>query len=93
MATASLLKLDLKKLVDRVGDMVKIDFPSEVIEVSLEPKLSLLCIRFEKPIQAEMGEPVHPQIHLFRDKNSGKITAVEILDVDELLSKPNLSGK
>jgi hypothetical protein len=61
-----------------------VEFPRDVTEVSLEPKLNMLCIRIRKPSKAELGEPLHPGIHLYTDKDSKEITAVEIIDLDKL---------
>ena len=57
--------------------------PAEVVEVTLEPKLNTLCIRFRKPTDGELGEPTHPQVHLFRDVATNQVTAVEILEIDK----------
>lgn len=79
----SLLKLNIERLLERAGRLTSIEWPREVIEVGLEPKLNLLCIRFRKPVEAELGEPVHPKIHVFRDRDTGEITAVELMDPNE----------
>jgi hypothetical protein len=60
--------------------------PKDVTEISLEPDLNLLHIRFRKPVKAELGEPLHPKIHLFRERETGEIVAVDILDPEEMLS-------
>jgi hypothetical protein len=68
----------------RAGDLAGTSFPAEVVEVTLEPKLNTLCIRFRKPSHGELGEPAHPQVHLFKDTITNQITAVEILEIDKL---------
>ncbi len=80
----SLLKLNVEELLVRVESLTGVKFPRDIIEVSLEPKLNMLCMRFKKPSKAEFGEPLHPGIHLFTDKDTEEITAVEIVDLDKL---------
>jgi hypothetical protein len=84
MVTTSLLKLNVGELLMRVESLTGVKFPRDIIEVSLEPKLNMLCIRFRKPGKAEFGEPLHPGIHLYTDKDTKEITAVEIIDLDKL---------
>jgi len=83
MVAKSLLKVNIEQLLERAGRLTNLKWPREVIEVTLEPKLNILCIRFRKPGQAELGEPIHPKIHVFRDKDTKEITAVELMDIDE----------
>jgi hypothetical protein len=82
MVTASLKELDINKLLVKLEKLTRVEFPRDVIEVSLEPKLNMLCIRFRKPIKAEFGEPIYPGVHLFSDKDTEEIAAVEIVDLD-----------
>jgi len=84
MVTMSLLKLNVEELLVRVESLTDVKFPRDIIKVTLEPKLNMLCIRFKKPSKAEFGEPLHPRIHLFTDKDTKEITAVEIIDLDKL---------
>ncbi|HUK49790.1 MAG TPA: hypothetical protein VLV18_02045 [Terriglobales bacterium] len=86
MATSSLLGLDIQRLLHRAEDLAGTSFPSEVVEVTLEPKLNTLCIRFRKPSDAELGEPAHPQVHVFKDRTTNEVTAVEILEIDKFPS-------
>jgi hypothetical protein len=65
-----------------VGKFTDVKFPRDVVEVSLEPELRMICIRFRKPGKAEFGEPIYPGVHLFSDKDTEEITAVEIVDLD-----------
>ena len=46
MVTTSLLKLNVEELLVRVESLTGVKFPRDIIEVSLEPKLNMLCIRF-----------------------------------------------
>lgn len=84
MVTASLLELDITGLLVKVEKLTGVKFSRDIIEVSLEPKLKMLCIRFKKPGKAELGEPLYPGIHLYTDKDTREITAVEIVDLDKL---------
>jgi len=84
MVTTSLLELDIGELLMKVEKLTGVKFPREIIEVSLEPKLNMLCIRFKKPSKAEFGEPIYPGIHLFSDKDTKEVTAVEMIDLDKL---------
>ena len=84
MATTSLLELDIREVLVKVEKLTGVGFPRDIIEVSLEPKLKMLCIRFRKPGKAEFGEPLYPGIHLYTDKDTKEITAVEIIDLDKL---------
>jgi hypothetical protein len=72
-------------LLEKVERLVGTKLPREVIEVTLEARINRLCIRFKKATSGELGEPIHPQIHLFKDRESNDISAVELLDVDEFL--------
>jgi len=84
MVTTSLLELDIMGLLVKVEKLTGVKFSRDIIEVSLEPKLKMLCIRFKKPGKAELGEPLYPGIHLYTDKDTKEITAVEIIDLDKL---------
>ena len=83
MVTTSLLELDIMGLLVKVEKLTGVKFSRDIIEVSLEPKLKMLCIRFKKPGKAELGEPLYPRIHLYTDKDTKEITAVEIIDLDK----------
>jgi hypothetical protein len=41
-------------------------------------------LRFREPKELELGEPLHPKIHLYRDKDTGEVTAIEIIDPEGL---------
>lgn len=84
MATVSLLGLDIQQLLHRAENLAGIKFPREVVEVTLEPDLNMICIRFKKPSDGEPGEPAHPQVHLFKDRATNEVTAVELLEIDKL---------
>jgi hypothetical protein len=84
MVATSLLGLNVGELLVKVEKLTGLKFPRDIIEVSLEPKLNMLCIRFRKPSKAELGEPIHPGIHLFSDKDTKEITAVELTELNKL---------
>jgi len=84
MVTTSLLKLDVGELLVKVEKLTGVNLPRDIIEVSLEPKLNMLCIRFRKPSKAEFGEPLQHGIHVYTDKDTKEITAVEIINLDKL---------
>jgi len=85
VVTSSLLKLDIDGLLGKVERLTGTKLPREVVEVTLEPSLNTLCVRFKKPVSGELGEPAHPQIYLFKDRGTDEIMAVEFIDTDELL--------
>ncbi len=87
MVETSLLELDLRRVLRRVEELSGVRLPESVLEVSLEPDLGLLCVRFGRPKGEELGEPVHLGIHLFRDSETGEITAVEVLEPSKLLNE------
>ena len=87
MAASSVLDLDIPSLLRKAGNLAATKLPKEVVEVTLEPQLDMLCIRFRKPKDGELGEPVHPRIHLFRDSRTNEITAVELTEMDQFLRK------
>jgi len=86
MAIASLLDIDLKQVIEEIERACGIALPRRIIETALIPEEGILHIRFEEPEEAELGEPIHPLIHLFRDRKTGRITAVEIVDLNKLVS-------
>jgi hypothetical protein len=92
MVIASLLELNMKQLIKKVEKIINISLPRKVIEASLIPEERILYIRFEEPNEGEEGEPIHPLIHLFRDRRTGRITAIEIIDLDKLLKIVDVSS-
>ena len=87
MATSSLLEVNIADILRRAETIAGTKLPRSVLEVTLEPKLDILCIRFKRPKNGETGEPMHPQVHLFRDSRTNEITAVEVLGADNLRAK------
>ena len=84
MATTSLLELNIDSILRKVERLAGAKLPKDVIEVSLEPKLNVLCIRFRKPTKSESGEPIHPGIHMFLDGDTEEITALEIINPEKI---------
>ncbi|RLG49793.1 MAG: hypothetical protein DRO00_09550 [Thermoproteota archaeon] len=84
MAATSLLELDIKKILGKAEELAGIKLPRRVLELTLEPELELLCIRYKRPKEGEVGEPMHPQIHILREIGTGEITAVEIFNPEKL---------
>jgi hypothetical protein len=84
MVTMSLLKLNMDEILGKAERLTGVKFPRDVIEVRLEPSLNMLCIRFKKPSKAEFGEPLRHGIHVYTDKDTKEIAAVEIINLDKL---------
>jgi len=84
MATSSILKLGMDRMLETAERLAGTKLPREVVEVTLEPSLNTICIRFKKPTAGELGEAAHPQIHLFRNRSTDEVTAVELLDINEI---------
>jgi hypothetical protein len=67
-----------------VEALTGVKLPEEVIEASIVPGEGVLHLRFREPKELELGEPLHPKIHLYRDKDTGEVTAIEIIDPEGL---------
>ncbi|RLE57223.1 MAG: hypothetical protein DRJ40_02605 [Thermoprotei archaeon] len=78
MAVDPLLKVDIKSLLRYIERICDITLPEKVAEISLVPEYSILHIRFREPTKYELGEPIHPLIHLYRDSETKEITAVDV---------------
>ena len=88
MVTTSLLEINIRWLLERVEMIAGIRLPKKIIEVSLSE--GVLHIRFAYPKTRETeGEPLPleaPAV-LFRDEETGEITALEIVDIDDALEE------
>ncbi len=90
MAYQDLLSIDLKKIVKNIVDHVSREVSDltmcrRVLEVSLNPDLDLLYIRFNGDKDSAYGEYVGNYIHVFiQDK---KIVAIEITPFSKFLKK------
>jgi len=80
----TLMDLDLRKLLRHVEELCSVELPRRVIEVALVED-SMLYVKFREPRGLEVGEPLHSLIHVFKDSESGEITALEIIDLDSML--------
>jgi len=84
----TLLAINLMRLLEALEKRIGVELPRKVVEASLTN--GVLHIRFEYPETAESDVeplPTATPAYLFRDEKTGRITALEILDVDELLAE------
>ena len=84
----SLLDVDLKSILEAVRRKSGIELPDKVIEVSLVR--GVLHMRFDYPKGPETDVeplPFKTPVFLFRDEKTDKITALEIVGVEELLEE------
>jgi len=86
---ASLLDLDLKKIIDGIESRCGIKLPREVIEVYLDREQDLLFIRFREPKSIEVGEPLSTKavVTIFTDEESGEVTAIEVIGLEDLMNE------
>jgi hypothetical protein len=84
VGATSLLDVNLKRILSKAETLTGVKLPLEVVEASIAPGIGVLHVRFREPREAELGEPLHPRIHLYRDKDTGEITAVEVISPEEL---------
>lgn len=86
---ASLLDLDLKKIIDGIESRCGIKLPREVIEVYLDREQDLLFIRFREPKSIEVGEPLSTKavVTIFTDEESGEVTAIEVISLEDLMNE------
>ena len=84
----SLLQLDIEKILALIEKKAGVKLPRRVIEISLSD--SLLHIRFAHPETREAAVeplPLRTPVFLFRDEETGEPTALEILDISQLLEE------
>jgi len=84
MGTISLLDIDVKQILSKTQELTGLRLPMEIIEISIVPTEDVLHIGFKEPKEAELGEPLHPKLHLYRDRDTEEITALEIINPGEL---------
>lgn len=87
MGETSLLELNVKKIILNVERLIGIGIPRNVIEISILPKEQILYVRFSEPKNSELGEPIHPLIHIFRDERTKEITAMEIINFQKFVKE------
>jgi hypothetical protein len=76
--------MNVKQILSKIETLTGIKLPVEVIETSIVPGECVLHVRFKEPKELELGEPLHPRIHLYRDKDTEEITALEVINPEEL---------
>lgn len=84
----SLLDVDLKSILEAVRKKSGVELPDKVIEASLVR--GVLHMRFDYPKGPETDVeplPFKTPVFLFRDEKTDKITALEIVSVEELLEE------
>lgn len=84
MDATSLLDPNVKQILSKVETLTGVKLPREVIEASIVLGESILYVRFKEPKEAELEEPLHPKIHMYKDKDTDEITALEIIDAEKL---------
>jgi hypothetical protein len=87
MRISSLLDIDLRILIEAIEKKTGVKLPRKVIEAYLDDEHDLLFIRFKEPEKVEVGEPLPTEAitTLFTDEDTNEVTALEIIDVSELL--------
>ena len=87
MRINSLLDIDLRILIEAIEKKTGVKLPRKVIEAYLDDDHDLLFIRFKEPEKMEVGEPLSTEAitTLFTDEDTNEVTALEIIDLSELL--------
>jgi hypothetical protein len=87
MRISSLLDIDLRILIEAIEKKTGVKLPRKVIEAYLDDEHDLLFIRFKEPEKVEVGEPLPTEAitTLFTDEDTNEVTALEIIDLSELL--------
>jgi len=87
MRINSLLDIDLRILIEAIEKKTGVKLPRKVIEAYLDDEHDLLFIRFKEPKKVEVGEPLPTEAitTLFTDEETKEVTALEIIDLSELL--------
>jgi len=87
MRINSLLDIDLRILIEAIEKKTGVKLPRKVIETYLDDEHDLLFIRFKEPEKVEVGEPLPTEAitTLFTDEETKEVTALEIIDLTELL--------
>lgn len=87
----SLLDLNVKLLLKGLESIYGVKLPERVIEASLVRNVLHVRFSYPKGVEVEV-EPLQLKtpVFLFRDCETGGVTAIEVLDVDELLKELGL---
>ncbi|PNV78632.1 MAG: hypothetical protein C0200_00055 [Thermoproteota archaeon] len=91
---STLLAINLASLLEALEERTRIKLPTTVIEVSLAE--GVLHIRFSHPKTREADVeplPLKTPAFIFRDEETGEITALEILDLGEALRELGMKLK
>ena len=88
----SLLQVDLRKLLGKIGEARGAKLPEKVVEAYLDAERDLLFVRFKEPEGAEVAEPLPTETptFLFTDERTGEVTALEVVGASELLKELKL---
>jgi uncharacterized protein YuzE len=88
----SLLQVDLRKLLGKIGEARGAKLPEKVVEAYLDAERDLLFIRFKEPEGVEVAEPLPTETpaFLFTDERTGEVTALEVVGASELLKELKL---
>lgn len=93
MAVISLLDIRLKEFLEALEKRAGIKLPRRVVSVSLAE--GVLHVRFAYPKTMETDVeplPLKTPAFLFRDEETGEITALEIIDIEEALAELGAEG-
>jgi len=90
MAYQDLLSIDLRRIVKSIINYVSREMPNlticeRVLEVSLEPDLDLLYVRFNEERGSAYGEYIGNYIHVFIRDN--KVVAIEIIPFSKFIKE------
>ena len=92
--TASLLPIDVERVLVLLEERTGVKLPRRLVGVSLAD--GVLHIRFTHPRAREATVeplPLKTPVFLFRDEEAGEPTALEILDLDQLLEELQQPGR
>jgi len=86
---ASLLELDLRRLLESVESKCGVKLPRRVVEVYPDEEHDILFVRFKEPRGVEVGEPLPTRAVTtpFTEEDSGKVTALEVVGLSDLLEE------
>jgi len=82
----TLPEIDVKKLLYKFERLADIKLPRTIIETSIIPEQDLLYMKFQEPQTTEIGDLLHPDIHIFHDEKTSKTTAIEILNYKKYIT-------
>jgi len=86
--TVSLLQIDVERILALLEEKTGVKLPRRLVGVSLAD--GVLHLRFAQPQAREATVeplPLETPVFLFHDEETGEPTALEILDLDQLLEE------